>query len=560
MKDILGFEFTPRFTTPARAAPATAPTVQQASTSAPVPKIDAFKNIPGLQGLFSLRAPPPFAKLELKDGKIPATVLESEAGAVARDLQQQHRTDTRVEVREYSPATERLAKMAVTYRLGKRGIDTLARPKMVTTLSSLALERYEMSTVKDYTNSCLRFERHCTAMGCPLFPLDVFELAACLCIEGERLNLESKSASSVDNLMSGVGCFVNIAGDSAPKEDPFVAGALEAVRRHLGYKNVPKDTLLPEHISKMVELRGGADADLGAIATLARLSVGQVALLRFSDIEALKFGYFVFGPEIVRLFLPRTKTDKYAKGQWASFFVNENDSSSPYALVNRMLAMLVETWDLMSPVEKRKYSKWTDSDGSLLLAEIPFMFKTVSVAQGKRFPAPPGVSSAKARDVLYNMFLADVKDYAASIDLDSTKYATHSCRRGGATSAVEEGVEDELIMEQGRWRSKSAFNRYICDELALRKRAAAFRAVHLGGSTKKHSSELPGESVPLPEKKKRSSKEVLALAAVPASSKRLRAAPVKAVGLPKKQSSIPPPPVDGRRRTSRAHKSRAESP
>ena len=495
MKDILGFEFTPRFTKPAQAAPAKATTTPHASTSSPVPKIDVFKNIPGLQSLFSTRAPPPFAKLELENGKIPTTVLESEAGAVARSLQQQHRTDARDDVREYSVATARLAKMAVTYRLGNCGIDTVARPEMVTTLASLALEKYVMSTVKDYTNSCLRFERHCTAMGCPLFPLDVFELAACLCIEGGRLNLESKSASSVDNLISGVGCCANFAGEPAPKEDPFVAGALEAVCRQLGYKNVPKDTLLSEHIAKMVELRGGVDADLDAIATLARLSVGQVALLRFNDLEALKFGHFVFGPEIVRLCLLRTKTDKHAKGQWASFFVNENDPSSPYALVNRTLATLVETWDLMSKAEKKKYSKWTDFDGSLLLADIPFVFKTVSVAKGKRFPAPPVVPSVKARDALYNMFLSDVKDFTASIDLDPTKYATHSCRRGGTTAAVEAGVEDTLIMEQGRWRSKSAFHRYICDELALRQRAAAFLAVHLGGSTKP-LPELPGESVP----------------------------------------------------------------
>ena len=374
-----------------------------------------------------------------------------------------------------------------------------------------------MPTLKDYTNSMLAYKRYCTKMQCRLLPLDVFEFAACSCQMGERLNLEQKTASSVDNLVAGVACFVNFAGGTPPKEDPIVAGAQDAVQRHLGYKDTPKDTLLQEHITKMVELKGGSNANLETIATLERLAVSQVALLRFNDLEALKIGHFVFTPEIVYLFLLRTKTDKFAKGQWSSFFVNEDDAASPYALVVRLLAKLVQTWDLMTAAEKKPYTKLIDTteggvdlrDGPLRFTEIPFMFKTVSVERGQ-FSAPPGVSSAKTRDALYNMHLAKVKDYSVDFDLVPIKYAAHSCRRGGTTKAVEAGVEDKLIMEQGRWYSKMPFNRYICDELTLHQHAAAFRVAHLGGSSKKSSV----ESAAAPSKKKRGgpSKEVISLA------------------------------------------------
>ena len=111
------------------------------------------------------------------------------------------------------------------------------------------------------------------------------------------------------------------------------------------------------------------------------------------------------------------------------------------------------------------------------------------------------------------MYLGKVKEYSSDIGLDPSKYATHSCRRGGATAAVEAGVEDELIMTQGRWRSKKTFNRYICNELELRQRAAVFLAAHLGGSSKKASVESAAAQ---PRKKTGgSSKEVLSLGGAP---------------------------------------------
>ena len=466
-----------------------------------------------LTGLFSQRPAAPLPRLELKNGETPVAVPEGQAGTVARDLQQVHRTDAREDVREYLSATTRLTKIAIMVRLKQEGLDTKVSSVMVQTLSKLCLGKYAMSTLKDYTNSMLLYERYCHTMQCRFLPLDVFEFAACICQMGERLNLEQKTASSVDNLVAGVSCFVNIAGGAPPTEDPFVSGAQDAVQRHLGYKDSPKDTLLQEHIVKMVELKGDSVANVETIATLARIALSQTALLRFDDLAALKMGHFVFTQLIVRLFLVRTKTDKYAKGQWSSFFVNEDEEASPYALVVRLLATLVQTWDLMSAAEKKPYSKWTDpQDGSLLLAEIPFMFKTVSMGE-KQFPAPPGVSSATTRTSLYNMYLAKVKEYSSDIGLDPTKYGTHSGRRGGATAAVEAGVEDELIMQQGRWRSKMAFNRYICDELELRQRAAAFLAAHLGGSSTKASVEGAREP---PNKKKTGgpSKEVLSLGGV----------------------------------------------
>jgi hypothetical protein len=355
--------------------------------------------------------------------------------------------------------------------------------------------------------------------------------------------------------MSGVSCFVNFSGGLPPKQDAFVEGSHDAVARHLGYKNLPKDTLLHEHIAKMVELKGGPDADLDAVASLARLAVSQAALLRFNDLEALKFGHFIFTEQIVRLFLLRTKTDKYAKGQWSSFFVNEDDASSPYALVVRLLAELVQTWDLMTAAEKKKYSKWTDpSDGSLLLAEIPFVFKTVSVG-GKEFPAPPGVSSAKTREALYNMHLKKVKIYTADIDLDPTKYATHSCIRGGVTEMAEAGVEDKLIMQHGRWRSETAFNRYIDDELSLRQRVAVFRAAHVGGSSKKASVESAAAPATKKIKSGGPSKEVLSLTGskAPAATKPRVAAKKKQTPAKVRESA-----AEGFRRTAAVEPRRTE--
>lgn len=57
-------------------------------------------------------------------------------------------------------------------------------------------------------------------------------------------------------------------------------------------------------------------------------------------------------------------------------------------------------------------------------------------------------------------FISRLKCLLTTAGLDSSKYAGHSFRRGGATFAMECGAPSELIQAQGDWRS-DCFRRYL---------------------------------------------------------------------------------------------------
>ena len=59
-------------------------------------------------------------------------------------------------------------------------------------------------------------------------------------------------------------------------------------------------------------------------------------------------------------------------------------------------------------------------------------------------------------------------DKLESIGLDKRKFGVHSLRAGGATAAANAGVPDRLFKRRGRWKSETAKDGYVKDNLAER--------------------------------------------------------------------------------------------
>ena len=51
---------------------------------------------------------------------------------------------------------------------------------------------------------------------------------------------------------------------------------------------------------------------------------------------------------------------------------------------------------------------------------------------------------------------------------DISDFSTHSLRAGGASAAANAGVADRVFKRHGRWKSVSAKNAYINDNLESR--------------------------------------------------------------------------------------------
>ena len=70
-------------------------------------------------------------------------------------------------------------------------------------------------------------------------------------------------------------------------------------------------------------------------------------------------------------------------------------------------------------------------------------------------PSPSGFTP-----LLYSKFLNLLKAKLKLLDLDSSRFATHSFRRGGTTWAFAQGIPGEIIMAMGDWHS-AAYLSYV---------------------------------------------------------------------------------------------------
>ena len=78
----------------------------------------------------------------------------------------------------------------------------------------------------------------------------------------------------------------------------------------------------------------------------------------------------------------------------------------------------------------------------------------------------------------YSFFMSKLKGILNKIGVDSTKYGSHSFRRGGASFAFESGVPLELIKVMGDWKSDAVLL-YLTVPLHLRLQATTQMSKHL---------------------------------------------------------------------------------
>ena len=69
------------------------------------------------------------------------------------------------------------------------------------------------------------------------------------------------------------------------------------------------------------------------------------------------------------------------------------------------------------------------------------------------------------RPIAYSRAREELLWYLDKCGYDAKLYGLHSFRSGGATAAASRGVNDRLFKRHGRWRSETAKDGYVQDEL-----------------------------------------------------------------------------------------------
>ena len=100
------------------------------------------------------------------------------------------------------------------------------------------------------------------------------------------------------------------------------------------------------------------------------------------------------------------------------------------------------------------------------------------VSELERFPVEPSHYLTKSKlghkfvstnkPISYSTVREYFKSSIKDIVPDISDFSTHSLRAGGASAAANAGVADRVFKRHGRWKSVSAKNAYINDNLEPR--------------------------------------------------------------------------------------------
>ena len=167
-------------------------------------------------------------------------------------------------------------------------------------------------------------------------------------------------------------------------------------------------------------------------------SLAFSGLLRFDDLIRIRRNDLVFHDGYLKIKIIKSKNDQLRQGN--EVLISESDSlSSP----TRLLKLYLERLEI-------------PEDG------VKYLFRPLSKTKlGHRL-------ISQDRHICYTTFREALKSDLTGVVDNPSAFGTHSLRAGGATLAANSGINDRILQRHGRWRSVSAKDGYIDDDISKR--------------------------------------------------------------------------------------------
>ncbi len=298
-------------------------------------------------------------------------------------------------------------------------------------LPSVFKESLAHSSSKNYCYGFLRWKKWAgNYEEVSVLPAKPFYVALYLL----RVLQDARSASVVDLAAYSINWAHRMAGIQSPTSEQCVKVVLECAKRRLSGKKVKKDVITAEMIEKCLEI-----SDLEKLADLRLITMCILAyagFLRFDELQHLKRCDIQFCGHFLKLFIESSKTDQYRDGAWI-VIARSDGFACPYRITQKYCE------SIQMPQESNEFlfrSITTKKDGSQCL----------------RTDQKP-ISYTRARELFLQLFnKAGYKDCNLGL---------HGLRAGGASAAANGGIPDRLFKRHGRWKSESAKDGYIRDDL-----------------------------------------------------------------------------------------------
>ena len=225
-----------------------------------------------------------------------------------------------------------------------------------------------------------------------------------------------------------------MAGLPDPTKDSCISCVIECAKRKLGGKKQKKEIVTADMLQECVKI---CDlSKLSDVRILAMCLLAFAGFLRFQELQSLRRCDFFFHEKYLKVFIESSKTDQYRDGQWI-IIVKSGQDTCPYAML--------KCYFLMAGISE-------DSQDHIFRAVITKRDKSQSLRSDRK-----PISYTRAREIFLDLFKrAGYQDINLGL---------HSLRAGGASGAANNGIQDRLFKRHGRWKSDSAKDGYVKDDL-----------------------------------------------------------------------------------------------
>ena len=303
-------------------------------------------------------------------------------------------------------------------------------------LPDLFAESKSDNTLRKYYYGFMKFKRWATVNSIPesdILPSKPFYIALYLA----SLVQNSGSSSPITDAFYSLKWAHSIVGANSPMENFLVRTVFEGAKRRLSVPVKKKEPITPELLQKMYDKFFTVN-NLYYQRSICACLLAYAGFLRISELLSLRRSDIQFFLSHITVFIEKSKTDIYRDGNWL---------------------VIAKTGNSLCPVKNLElFLDWSkipaDSD--------MYLFTNIVKVNGRYALRPDSkpLSYTRMRELFIECFSPFVKDIKS--------YGLHSLRSGGATSAAKFGISDRLFKKHGRWKSVSAKDGYVKDDLSQR--------------------------------------------------------------------------------------------
>ena len=326
-----------------------------------------------------------------------------------------------------------------------------------------------VGTVTAYESAFARMTRWAEERKLLAFPTTPYVVARYLTALADHCKEKGLTKANVNMAFAAINWAHKQAGREGldnPCSHPLVRNLRSAIGKGLGARGVQKAPITGEIMQQLYDkfIGGAGGGTLGDLLMMMRLAMMKDGLMRWDDIKRVLFGDIIFTESHARVFVHEAKTDTYRLGQWVVLY-RHDALWAAYTLLTEAGERLGEAWRALPPPAQARLR--AAHEGLTLVKQgreelrLDGVRVMATLQQVGGAPKGCGMLARGEQCVGYASFVAMEKSWVAAIGLDPTEYATHSCRRGGATDQRAAGVPEELVMDNGRWRSRKTMMTYF---------------------------------------------------------------------------------------------------